>query len=344
MASLHGAWATTRAHAHRSLPATTAAISSRRPPTIDGRSIPYSDLNTNSNMNSTLAASALSSSSASSSPDCNTTTPPTIQTPREYSSDLVVVLDLDECLIHTKFASQSDAHSAWQVLQRQQQSSSSTQSQSQSTQSTSPSTPLPIVSPVDTFQIELPEGIGIVHERPHLHDFLREVSQSYETHLYTAALPVYAKLILQQLDPHQTIFTQAWYRDSCDFHLTANNKPALIKNLNRITTSNGIYQPKRTILVDNNPISFLSNPKNGILIDDFYNDPHDTSLLKVMDIIHELNSEGTDVRPKLDQQFGIQHILRRMMMMEEQQQEQQEEQDHEQSDHPLTFSQASALF
>ncbi len=158
---------------------------------------------------------------------------------RTYESDLVVVLDMDECLIHSQFLQGPGAKYAHQVQQQQGSSSSNGNSKG-----------------VDTFHITLPDGERVlVHERPHLHDFLREVSSKYETHIFTAAMEVYAKPVLKRLDPHGEIFSGIWYRESCQLD---SNMGAYIKNLSLLCESYDSDKRQqrlnRTVLVDNNPL------------------------------------------------------------------------------------------
>lgn len=203
---------------------------------------------------------------------------------RNYQSDLVVVLDMDECLIHSQFLQGPGAKYAHQV----QRSGSLGQAM------------------VDTFNIRLPDGEQVrVHERPHLHEFLARVSEKYETHIFTAAMEVYAKPVLKMLDPHGKIFTHCWYRESCE---RDDNVGAYVKNLAHAW---GGDQLKRTVLVDNNPLSFLANPENGILVSNFYNDPKDVTLPAVLDLLEELDGEA-DVRPVLDSRFGLKRALQEL--------------------------------
>ena len=60
--------------------------------------------------------------------------------------------------------------------------------------------------------------------------------------------------------------------------------------------------------MDNNPLSFLPNPSNGILVSSFYDDPKDDTLEAVMELLHELD-ESDDVRPILDHRFGLKEAL-----------------------------------
>ena len=161
---------------------------------------------------------------------------------RTYESDLVVVLDMDECLIHSQFLEGPGAKYAHQV---QQNGSSSSHDDAGSIKS------------VDTFNITLPDGEQVlVHERPHLHEFLREVSSKYETHIFTAAMEVYAKPVLKMLDPYGEIFSGIWYRESCQLD---SSMGAYIKNLGVLFESHENDEERqqklnRTVLVDNNPL------------------------------------------------------------------------------------------
>lgn len=215
---------------------------------------------------------------------------------RKYESDLVVVLDMDECLIHSHFLQGTGAKFAHQVREKGS--------------STSPADDMTSKS-VDTFKITLPDGERVlVHERPHLHEFLREVSSRYETHIFTAAMKVYAKPVLDNLDPHGEIFSGIWYRESCQLDT---NMGAYIKNLGLLCESYDNDKERqqrlnRTVLVDNNPLSFLANPEHGILVSSFYDDWRDTTLPAVLDLLHELDKHE-DVRPVLDAKFRLRQAL-----------------------------------
>lgn len=207
------------------------------------------------------------------------------QEQRTYESDLVVVLDMDECLIHSQFLSDASSGYAHQVKNNNNPSSTNNWNDPTS---------------VDTFDVTLPDGDLVkVHERPHLHDFLDQVSERFETHVFTAAMEVYAKPVLDTLDPLGTKFAKRWYRDSC----VQTKEGAFVKNL-------GVLQRNeaRIVLVDNNPLSFLANPSNGILVSSFYTDAQDKTLLAVMTLLEEIDAHN-DVRPHLERQFGLKTAL-----------------------------------
>lgn len=273
-----------------------SSVNAHRRPMINGKSVAFhvNDLKTQKPF-------------ATSIPKPETASQSVVKPVRKYDSDLVVVLDMDECLIHSQFLQGPGSQYAHQVKRNGALGKST----------------------VDTFNITLPDGEVVrVHERPHLHEFLAKVSEKYETHIFTAAMEVYAKPVLKMLDPHGTIFTQSWYRESCTLD---SNVGAYVKNLGFAW---GGDQLKRTVLVDNNPLSFLANPENGILVSSFYNDPKDTTLPAVMDLLDELNAED-DVRPVLDARFSLRQALDelssgrpfagRQQQLDQQQDEQQQQ-------------------
>jgi TFIIF-interacting CTD phosphatase-like protein len=120
-------------------------------------------------------------------------------------------------------------------------------------------------------------------------------------------MEVYAKPLLDQLDPNQEMFRERYYREECTFD------PSLgvyVKDLQRAFGSREVdVDEKRVVLIDNNPMSFLANPLNGILVCNFYDDPKDETLRAVMDLLVELEQEE-DVRPFLDDKFGLKDALK----------------------------------
>jgi len=228
------------------------------------------------------------SSSSSLSLSATTTT-----TRRSYDSDLVVVLDMDECLIHSQFLSSPNAAQVYahQLKQRRMNNTSAH-------------------GLVDSFRFSLPDG-DLVHVnlRPGLRDFLKAVTDRFETHVFTAAVELYANPLLDRLDSDGSMFAGRWYREHCAWD---SRQGAYVKDLSRLPP---LQQQKkddhsRVVLVDNNPLSFLANPENGILVSSFYNDPKDTTLPAVWELLQELDEHHKDdVRPVLEQRFGLKEAL-----------------------------------
>lgn len=215
----------------------------------------------------------------------------------KYESDLVVVLDLDECLIHSQFLN------AGPELYRQDEE----RPQAHAFDSNEEAASI-IPSACDNFRISLPDGDLVhVNKRPHLDAFLQEITSKYETHIFTAAMEVYAAPLLDRLDPDNQMFAGKYYREDCTFD------PSLgvyVKDLKRaVRIRNGDLNERRVVLIDNNPMSFLANPLNGILVCNFYDDPKDDTLKAVTDLLQELDKEE-DVRPVLNDKFGLKDALK----------------------------------
>ena len=210
---------------------------------------------------------------------------------KEYESDMVVVLDMDECLIHSQFLSspQTAQVYAHQLKQQRRQSANSGS------------------KVVDHFKITLPEG-DLVHVnlRPGLKEFLQQCTERFETHIFTAASSIYAKPVLDNLDPEGKMFAGRWYREHCTY--VEHPQRAYIKNLNNLP----LADLSRVVLVDNNPLSFLTHPENGILVSSFYHDPNDTSLKTVWKLLQKLDDHKDDVRPILTEKFGLEDALQKM--------------------------------
>lgn len=223
----------------------------------------------------------------------------------QYDSDMIVVLDMDECLIHSKFMSNTQDAQVYAHQLRQQ-----SQSVLQSSETA-----------VDSFRVTLVDGTLVhVHVRPGLFEFLERVCSRYETHIFTAAMDVYANPVLDHLEARlnmnkssnmPTTFAGRWYRQHCSMD---SDRRAYVKDLHNLwphlqhqqnRAMNDTSLLRRAVLVDNNPLSFLSNPENGILVSSFYTDAHDTALPEVWDILQQLEDEP-DVRPALAQNFSVQ--------------------------------------
>jgi Dullard-like phosphatase family protein len=228
---------------------------------------------------------------------------------KQYVSDMIVVLDMDECLIHSKFmTSPQDAQLyAHQLLQQNQVDMKCNG------------------LAVDSFQVTLFDGSFVhVHVRPGLYEFLQRVCSRYETHIFTAAMDVYANPVLDHIETKlnenncssgpETKFAGRWYRQHCTTHSSCHAK---VKNLTNLWPQIQYQQNRptddisglcRAVLVDNNPMSFLSNPENGILVPSFYTDSQDAALLEVWEILQQLEQED-DVRPTLTQKFALREYL-----------------------------------
>lgn len=187
---------------------------------------------------------------------------------------LALVLDMDECLVHSKFYSE--------VEYRQNEYR-----------------PSELREYADSFEIEMDDGErAVVYKRPGLDAFLEEASKHYDVYVFTAGLEAYGKPILDALDPKNTLFAGRFFRESC-----AQRKGMFLKDLR-------VVRPdlSRVILVDNNPVSFLMQPSNGIPVPSFYDDANDRTLESLTKVLASLR-EVEDVRPRLHQLFRLADLL-----------------------------------
>ena len=234
--------------------------------------------------------------------------------PGKYESDLVVVLDMDECLIHSQFLSQqAKAFSAPEL----DSSSSGGENDGDGTVEQEDKYRQPdlrptkssafhtdgeeaesiIASNCEYFRIHLPDGDLVhVNKRPNLDSFLADVTARFETHIFTAALDVYANPLLDRLEVDLgTKFAGRFYREHCvldpDLGVYVKDLGLILdKDQDSAADWSSAYEEEemkecdddfaigdlsssfnegRVVLVDNNPLSFLANPSNGILVSNF---------------------------------------------------------------------------
>ena len=128
--------------------------------------------------------------------------------------------------------------------------------------------------------------------RPGLHSFLSAVSKFATLYVMTAGILVYARPALETIDPKSIYFKKAFYRE--DFNYTLGKDLKILGN---------DFNERRTVLVDNMAYNFQVQPHNGILIKDFTNNPYDTELESVFQLLVRLNNEQ-DVRESLKLIYG----------------------------------------
>eukprot|EP00897_Mesotaenium_endlicherianum_P003282 jgi/Mesen1/2982/ME000176S02023 len=127
-----------------------------------------------------------------------------------------------------------------------------------------------------------------VYERPGLKEFLARASVFAELVLFTAGLEGYARPLVDRIDPEGRISARLRYREH-------------VKDLSFLGRD-----LQRTVLVDNNPFSFVMQPVNGIPCVPFTGEqPEDRQLLEVLLPLLEHLSEQPDIRPALLERFRM---------------------------------------
>ncbi|KAF1782268.1 HAD-like domain [Phytophthora cactorum] len=140
---------------------------------------------------------------------------------------------------------------------------------------------------------------AVVNKRPGLDRFLEEAAKHYDVYVFTAGLEAYGKPILDALDPKGNLFAGRFFRESCQ-----QRKGMFLKDLSVVRGGD----LSRVILVDNNPVSFLMQPSNGIPVPSFYDDANDRTLESLSKVLASLQ-DAEDVRPRLHQLFRLADLL-----------------------------------
>jgi CTD small phosphatase-like protein 2 len=137
--------------------------------------------------------------------------------------------------------------------------------------------------------------------RPGLKEFLKRLSQIFEIFIFTASKKEYADACIDIIDPEKKIFKHKLYRDSC---IPINNK-TYIKDL-RIFVNR---KQENLILVDNSFYSFSNQPKNGVLINSYYNDPNDRELYNLINYLENYLNPSEDIREINEKIFNFSSLI-----------------------------------
>lgn len=135
-----------------------------------------------------------------------------------------------------------------------------------------------------------------VFERPGLRNFLKQTSEFADLVLFTAGLEGYARPLVDRIDSENLIGLRL-YRPST----TSTQYREHVKDLSCLSKN-----LCRTVIVDNNPFSFLLQPLNGIPCVPFSaGQPYDDQLSEVLLPLLKLLSSQKDVRPVLHEKFHM---------------------------------------
>ena len=138
-----------------------------------------------------------------------------------------------------------------------------------------------------------------VRKRPYLDKFLAAIAGVFEVTVFTASQEVYAKRLLDLLDPKGQYIQHRLYRDSC---LCVEGN--YLKDLNVLGRD-----LTQTLLVDNSPHAFGYQIDNGVPIESWFDDRSDRELLKLAAFLDTLHG-ATDVRTLIRKKFNLAHLVR----------------------------------
>lgn len=132
--------------------------------------------------------------------------------------------------------------------------------------------------------------------RPGVYQFLSQLSTFAEVVIFTAGDPEYASPLVACLDPGEKNVAASLFRESTVKTVFHDH----VKDLSRLGRD-----PRYTVLVDNNPFSFLFQPDNGVLCEPFYGDPTDQHLHQVLLPLLKILACVNDVRPILRRRYNL---------------------------------------
>eukprot|EP01138_Halocafeteria_seosinensis_P014429 gb/GECG01014730.1/.p1 GENE.gb/GECG01014730.1/~~gb/GECG01014730.1/.p1 ORF type:complete len:199 (+),score=18.73 gb/GECG01014730.1/:1-597(+) len=137
--------------------------------------------------------------------------------------------------------------------------------------------------------VSLLDGQLQVVFRPHVNEFLREVSKKFEIVLWGSGHPIYVNGVADGLDKSRDYIRWRVSGFSCGDSPYGKDLRKLGRNL------------KRTIIIDNNPGYMAGQPENGIVCNEFYASPRelreDRELLIFRDFLTSIPADTQDLRP-----------------------------------------------
>ncbi|XP_071920479.1 uncharacterized protein [Coffea arabica] len=173
------------------------------------------------------------------------------------TKSVTLVLDLDETLVHSTLEHSDDADFTFPVF------------------------------------FNMKEHTVYVKQRPHLRTFLERVSEMFEIVVFTASQSIYAKQLLDILDPDGKLISRRAYRESCICYDGSYTKDLTVLGVDLA----------KVVIIDNSPQVFRLQVNNGIPIKSWFDDPSDSALMSLLPFLETL-VDTDDVRPIIAKRFG----------------------------------------
>ena len=187
-------------------------------------------------------------------------------------SKKILLLDLDETLIHADFNCEHD------------------QAISNSLK----------YDKIIEFISDANENISVgIFIRNGVKNFLSEVSKYFDVGIFTASVKEYADAVINFLDPDKKLIKYRLYRNNCILF----NEIFSVKDLRILN-----IDLKNVILIDNSMYSFAAQLSNGVLINSFYGDKNDNELYNLLNYLLNFVLYAKDVRDVNEQFFNFQKI------------------------------------
>jgi TFIIF-interacting CTD phosphatase-like protein len=148
--------------------------------------------------------------------------------------------------------------------------------------------------------------------RPGLQHFLENVSRVADLHIFTTASKEYAESVCDMLDPDHCLFKNVWSFEHSHQQVIRvygyGRMYTRAKSLSMVFGNS--YDPRRTVLVDDNLDYHALNPQNGVLVRPF--SPcrdADTEMVDLLAYVVDVLVPAEDVRVVLDAKYSLQSLL-----------------------------------
>ena len=205
----------------------------------------------------------------------------------------ILVLDLDETLIHADFDEEFSPDEYDTVIQFKAKNEEEKKEKNiEDSDSTSC-----CLSEVEEDEVH---SVGIFIRKGVKH-FLEEVNKYFEVGIFTASVKEYADAVISFLDPENKLIKFRLYRNNCINY----NDAFTVKDL-RIFKNVDL---KKIVLLDNSMYSFAAQINNGILINSFINDKEDNELFNALNYLVNFILPAKDVREVNEQFYNFQQII-----------------------------------
>ena len=205
----------------------------------------------------------------------------------------ILVLDLDETLIHADFDEEFSPDEYDTIIQFKAKNEEEKKEKNiEDSDSTSC-----CLSEVEEDEVH---SVGIFIRKGVKH-FLEEVNKYFEVGIFTASVKEYADAVISFLDPENKLIKFRLYRNNCINY----NDAFTVKDL-RIFKNVDL---KKIVLLDNSMYSFAAQINNGILINSFINDKEDNELFNALNYLVNFILPAKDVREVNEQFYNFRQII-----------------------------------
>ena len=205
----------------------------------------------------------------------------------------ILVLDLDETLIHADFEEEFSPEEYDTIIKfKDKNEDEENEKNVEDTDST--------CGNLSEVEEDESHSVGIFVRKGVKH-FLEEVNKYFEVGIFTASVKEYADAVISFLDPENKLIKFRLYRNNCiNF-----NGSFTVKDL-RIFKNVDL---KKIVLIDNSMYSFAPQINNGILINSFINDKEDNELYNALEYLKNFILPAEDVREVNEQFFNFRQII-----------------------------------